>query len=201
MVESGIFYSAVVDPLLATLREKVAQAIPPGQKIIDIACGTGSQAFQLAEKSAMVTGIDLSKSMISYAEKKAVKQQIHNVIFSVNDARNLETIENQSFDYGLMSMALHQFDPLTYPIILAELKRIAVRLLFVDYNVPLPFNFTGIGSRVAEFLAGRSHFRNFRKYYNLGGLPAILPKNEISIESTQSIAGGTFLMAISNTSV
>lgn len=71
MVESGKFYSTFVDPLLIKMRKKFAEQIEPGQKIIDIACGTGAQVFELAKKAKQVTGVDL----FSINDKKSEPKQ------------------------------------------------------------------------------------------------------------------------------
>jgi len=44
--------------------------LPPGASIIDIGCGTGRHSIGLALKGFRVTGIDISKSMLSIAESK-----------------------------------------------------------------------------------------------------------------------------------
>lgn len=73
MIESGLFYSTVIDPVLVSMRKKVNRQIPSGQKILDVACGTGAQVFELAPFAKEVTGIDLSESMIRKAFRAAFK--------------------------------------------------------------------------------------------------------------------------------
>ena len=48
MVESGIFYSTIIDPILAPMRKRVTSEIVPGEKVIDIACGTGAQLADIS---------------------------------------------------------------------------------------------------------------------------------------------------------
>ena len=40
------------------------------QKILDVGCGTGNFSIKLAEKGAIVTGIDVSEEMLSIARNK-----------------------------------------------------------------------------------------------------------------------------------
>ena len=173
MVESGKFYSTILDPILAPMRQRVAEKIKTGEKVIDIACGTGAQLAKLSGIASSLTGIDLSESMIEYA----TKQNIPKSAFFVNDASDLSIFKNKRFDSAIMSLALHQFDPDLVQKILNEIRRISNRLILVDYAVPLPQNYVGFGSRIAEFMAGREHNRNFKKFYNAGGLNKILPQN------------------------
>lgn len=196
MVESGSFYSTVLDPILTPMRKRVTNEINAGEKIIDIACGTGAQVFELCETASEIVGIDLSESMINHAQNSVRKRNIPNAEFFVCDATNLARFEANSFDAAIMSLALHQFDPQLHSPILSEMKRVAKRIIIVDYAVPLPRNYAGIGSRVAEFLAGREHNRNFKQYYHLGGLNKILPANELKIKKSVLFGKGAFQLVI-----
>jgi hypothetical protein len=60
----------------------------------------------------------------------------------------------------------------------------------------LPKNYAGIGSRVAEFLAGKEHNRNFKQYYRLGGLNMILPDNQLKIEKSVLFGKGAFKLVV-----
>ena len=46
--------------------------LKPGQKVLDIGCGWGGMAFEIARQSQCeVTGISLSENQIKYAQEKA----------------------------------------------------------------------------------------------------------------------------------
>ncbi|MCF6332810.1 MAG: class I SAM-dependent methyltransferase [Draconibacterium sp.] len=201
MVESGIFYGTVVDPLLTPLRKYISREIFPGEKIIDIACGTGAQICETSKIVVSATGVDLSKSMIKYAKKQSEKKNLKNVYFYVSNATNLSEFADKSFDTALMSLALHQFSPELHPAILNEMKRLANKIILVDYAVPLPKNYSGLGSRVAEFLAGKDHNRNFKQYCRLGGLNQILTKNNLTINKSQLFAKGAFQLLVCSSSI
>jgi ubiquinone/menaquinone biosynthesis C-methylase UbiE len=196
MVESGLFYSTVIDPVLAGMRKKVNREIPKGKKILDVACGTGAQVFELAPFAKEVTGIDLSESMIRKAEQTKEKRNISNVHFRVCDATGKWKFEENQFDIAVISMALHQFPPENYAAILGEMKRVAQHIIIVDYAVPLPQNITGWGSRVAEFFAGREHHRNFKQYSRLGGLKNIAAANHLTIQKERFLGNGAFQMVV-----
>jgi ubiquinone/menaquinone biosynthesis C-methylase UbiE len=196
VVESGIFYGTVLDPVLASMRKRVALEIGANKSVIDIACGTGAQLFEIAGKSTKVTGVDLSESMIGFAIKTADKRGISNTDFRVGDATDLSIFQDNTFDFAILSLAIHQFSPDLHPPILSEMKRVAKEIILLDYAVPLPKNYVGYGSRVAEFLAGREHNRNFKKYYKLGGLNTILPANQLQIKKTRFLAKGAFHLVV-----
>lgn len=196
MVESGKFYGTVLDPILAPMRKRVALEIGANKTVIDIACGTGAQLFEIAGKAAKVTGVDLSESMIDFAKKSARNKNISNADFRVCDATDLSVFQNNTFDFAILSLALHQFSPDLHQPILSEMKRVAKTIILIDYAVPLPKNYVGFGSHVAEFLAGREHNRNFKMYYKLGGLNKILTANHFQIKKTRFMAKGAFQLVI-----
>jgi len=199
VVESGKFYGTVLDPILASMRKRVALEIGANKTVIDIACGTGAQLFEIAEKASKVTGVDLSASMIDFAVKTAEKRSILNAEFLICDATDLSIFQDKTFDFAILSLALHQFSPNLYQPILSEMKRVAKTIILLDYAVPLPKNYVGVGSRIAEFMAGREHNRNFKKYYQLGGLNTILPTNNLQIQKTRFLAKGAFQLVVTET--
>jgi 2-polyprenyl-3-methyl-5-hydroxy-6-metoxy-1,4-benzoquinol methylase len=55
--------------------------------ILDIGCGTGRHAIELAQRGYSVTGIDLSEDQLSRAKSKAMKAGV-DVNFELHDARD-----------------------------------------------------------------------------------------------------------------
>jgi cyclopropane fatty-acyl-phospholipid synthase-like methyltransferase len=45
--------------------------LPPGSRILDVGCGTGRHAVELARRGHQVTGVDISSGMLAEAEKAA----------------------------------------------------------------------------------------------------------------------------------
>lgn len=198
MVESGIFYGTFIDPVLVKIRKRVSGYITPGQRVIDIACGTGAQVFEMAKKAEFIMGVDLSPSMIKKANQTKNKHGIKNANFKICNAAHLASFAKKEFDVATMSLALHQFSPILYPSILNEMKRISKRIIILDYSVPLPKNMAGYASRWAEFMAGQEHHRNFRKFYKNGGLEAILKENQITIEKSACFAHDAFQLVVTS---
>lgn len=196
MVESGIFYSTVLDPVLKQLRQRVAQHIKQGDRVIDIACGTGAQLFELADLAGSMSGVDLSESMVRYAIKMVEKYNLSDANFYVGDATDLSKFYGQNFDVAILSLALHQFDPVLRGPILNEIKKVSDKIVILDYAVPLPKNYVGVASKMAEFLAGINHNRNFKNYTRAGGLETILPENGYSIQKSQMIGKGAFHLVL-----
>ncbi len=51
-------------------------SIPPGSSILDMGCGTGRHAIELAQRGYKVTGVDISSGMLSQAKKKAKEAKV-----------------------------------------------------------------------------------------------------------------------------
>jgi len=76
----------------------------PDQKILDVGCGTGNFSIKLAEKGAIVTGIDVSEEMLSIARAKTGELPI---TYENMDLYQLE-FEDNTFD-AVFSMAAFEF--------------------------------------------------------------------------------------------
>jgi ubiquinone/menaquinone biosynthesis C-methylase UbiE len=90
------------DALLALARPAV------GERVLDIACGTGLVSFGAARAvgpNGHVLGIDLSDRMINAAERRARDLNISNCIFSRMDAESL-ALPDASIDVALCALGL-----------------------------------------------------------------------------------------------
>jgi trans-aconitate methyltransferase len=72
----------------------------PGERILDLGCGTGHLTAQIAESGAHVVGVDRAESMIAAAQREYPKLQ-----FQTADARDLPF--DQQFDAVFSNAALH----------------------------------------------------------------------------------------------
>jgi ubiquinone/menaquinone biosynthesis C-methylase UbiE len=85
-----------------------AAAVKPGEKILDIACGTGMISFPLAKsagESGSVIATDISEKMIAYAQEAAEKNNIGNISFERMDGEELH-FPDDSFDLVICSLGL-----------------------------------------------------------------------------------------------
>tara|TARA_Y100000590_G_scaffold455297_1_gene603669 strand:- start:957 stop:2153 length:1197 start_codon:yes stop_codon:yes gene_type:complete len=66
-------------------------SLRPGQKVLDIGCGWGGMAFEIARQSQCeVTGISLSENQINYCKKKAKELKMDNQVhFELCDYREI----------------------------------------------------------------------------------------------------------------
>ena len=188
-------YSTVLDPLLQDVRSGAVElsGMKPGDRALDVCCGTGDQVFHYARRGVIAAGIDINPNMIKLAERTKSKLGLTNVSFQVANAANLPFDDN-FFDYASISLALHEIERTARDKIISEMKRVVKikgRLIFVDYQVPLPRNFYGYLFKVGEFIAGGDHYKNFRDFLAQGGLAQLLPKNQLGVEKRSYLKRGT----------
>ena len=190
-MNDGRFYFSVIDPLLLKLHRAVADEIPEGAKVIDIACGNGTMPIMYADRASHITGVDLDAGKLIFARKIAARRGYQNITFIKKDATDLSEYKNTMFDIATISMAIHQFDLQVGMRLLTELHRIAGQVIIADYRFPLPTGFPGLITRMIERLAGTEHHRYFRQYLEFGGLRAITESifngNEIQLKEIGSV--------------
>ncbi len=179
------FYDVIALPL-SRVRDEVVEFsnAKKGSKVLDVATGTGKQAFAFARKGYDVTGIDLSEAMLSVANKKNMYK---NARFQVADAINLP-FANGIFDVSCISFALHDVPLTIREKALKEMVRVTKpdgMVVIVDYALPK--------NRIGRFLI--FHFIKLyeSKYYiefinsNLEGL---LKKSGVQIKAARSVLFG-----------
>ena len=75
------------------------------EKILDVACGEGNLARNLAKSGAKITGIDISK-MVDFAIEREKKDQLGINYLKINALELMNEFEEASFDKVVCNMAL-----------------------------------------------------------------------------------------------
>jgi len=191
----GMLYQLLIDPLISGLRTSVAVHVGPSDRVIDVACGTGALTMAMAGRAAHVTGIDLSEDMIITARRTAARRGITNVTLALHDASDLSCYADNEFDVAVASMAMHQFEAGLAVKILAEMDRIARRVIIADYNCPMRRNLPAASAWSIEYMAADDHYRNFSIYMQNGGMPWLAGRAGLNMEAVEIRGGGVFAVA------
>jgi SAM-dependent methyltransferase len=93
----------------------------PGDRWLDVGCGTGAVSMRAARAGADVTGVDLSEVMIETARRRAQEEGLA-IEYQVGDAENLP-VPDASFDVVSSSVGLI-FAP-DHSAVARELARVA----------------------------------------------------------------------------
>jgi ubiquinone/menaquinone biosynthesis C-methylase UbiE len=140
--------TAFYDPLMAlTMRERTFRpaliaavlADPHPGVVLDVGCGTGTFASQLAEAdpSVQVLGVDGDENVLARAREKVTRFG-ERVQFSKSMANALP-IEDASVDLVIASLLLHHLSPAAKLEALREARRVlspAGRLVIADWGQP-----------------------------------------------------------------
>ncbi len=142
-------YTAYADPAMAQSFDKRRFSGPIGELIaksqarvlanmvgriqnrqmLDVGTGTGRAALILAAGGAKVTAVDASEEMLAIARQRAAEQLL-SVTFQRGDAHALD-FADRSFD-AVVSLRMLMHTP-EWERCVAELCRVAMRLVIVDY--------------------------------------------------------------------
>jgi ubiquinone/menaquinone biosynthesis C-methylase UbiE len=176
----GSTYNKLIDPLNKPIRDKIVEFIPAGTSILDIGCGTGVLCYALRrEKQCKVVGVDLSLRMVEFAKEHSPFEDIQ---FIHQDATNLTDFQDDSFDYVVASLIIHEMHAEAQQQMIKEAWRVGRKSLYVDSNAPLSWNFTGIMKRFFELAFGFDHFPQFNEYLSAGGIMGILEVANLHIK-------------------
>lgn len=91
--------NAIIESLRRKIYSTIEQLVQPPANILDINCGTGTDALAIAELGYSAVGVDVSPRMIS--EAKAKSKNWLNVRFAVASYDNLGALEGDKFDLVL----------------------------------------------------------------------------------------------------
>jgi SAM-dependent methyltransferase len=191
-----MIYRLLIDPMLNSSHRTAASMVREGEKVLDVACGTGALAYLIAERTkAAVTGIDTDTEKLKTAERTMRRRGVREFNFVRMDATDLSPFATDEFDVAVISMAIHQFTRTDGLAVLREMKRVARRIIIVDYGFPLKPGLLSWLTWGIEFIAGGDHFRNFRRYMDGGGIDPVL--NEVSLTLTGRKVKGRGTLMIS----
>lgn len=156
------FYDWLVLPAGAWRRKVVTLArAPQGARVLDVATGTGRQAFAFAREGYDVVGVDISEAMLSVARKK---NRLSNLKFESGDATRLR-FESGSFDVTTISFALHDMPRTIQERALREMVRVTKdqgSLILVDYGLPVHRAGRWLAYHVVKAYEGQYYVRFIR---------------------------------------
>lgn len=193
---SAKIYRWLIDPLLASLRPKIARlcrkyGLDP---ILDIGTATGAQCRALGAAGIHAVGLDLSEAMIAAAKARPSE----NIEYVVGSAYELPFPE-ASFNAVLLSLALHEHSEEDRSRMLAEALRVLEpdgHLVLVEYSRPAQtyLHIPWLVIQLIENLAGGDHRAGFRQFMATDGLEGLLQRH--SLRATEIVHSHFHTLAI-----
>lgn len=179
------FYNILTLPLVR-VRNQVVDLVNAGKgsTVLDVATGTGQQAFAFAKHGYDVIGVDLTESMLGIGRK-------HNkgglVKFEAADATHLRFEEN-SFDVSCISFALHDMPPSIREKVLQEMVRVTKSggvIVIVDYDLPRNKIGRALIYRLISLYEGE-----YYKQFIVSDLNSLLRKTSVEVIERLSVLFG-----------
>jgi ubiquinone/menaquinone biosynthesis C-methylase UbiE len=118
-------YDRIAHGILAVADHVVRAArIRAGERVLDVACGTGNTTLAARARGAVVTGLDLTPELIAVAQKRAAAEGLHDITWQQGDAEAMP-FPDGAFDVVVSSCGL-MFAP-DQQKVAAELARVTRR--------------------------------------------------------------------------
>ncbi len=173
----GLLYSWFFDSIEGGKRRMILDLIPEDSMVLDVCCGTGRLALEMAGKCRHVTGVDVSPRMLAFAEKQKQKRGIGNLEFVFGDATRLAECLERHFDVAVVSLALHEMDSEERHATVRAMASVADRLVLSDHTAPEPPTIPGfVINRIERLFGGPDVFPLYQEYLASGGIVGALER-------------------------
>ncbi len=104
---------------LTKIKRQIADHTNPGDRVLDLGCGTGTLAQMCIERGAEVTGVDANGGMLEVAKRNSPSANFLNISLSNLD----EHLEDESFDIILSTLAFSELTRAERLHVLQQIKR------------------------------------------------------------------------------
>ncbi|OQY25162.1 MAG: hypothetical protein B6I34_02705 [Anaerolineaceae bacterium 4572_32.1] len=123
------------------IHERIAAMIAPGDRVLEMGCGTGALTLQCARRGAQITAIDIAPRMLAVARRRISAAGLaDNVQWQVMDAAtSTDHFAPHSFDAVVLSLLLSELAPDELCYVLSGCRRLLAeggQLIIADEVIP-----------------------------------------------------------------
>lgn len=188
-------YDRIFEPVNRNLRLMGLRMFVPrrGAAILDVGCGTGAHLALYQRYAGRLAGVDASVAMLKQARLRLGRE----ADLRLADAATLP-FGDREFDLVVSMLTLHEMDHPVRTAVLAEIQRVTRadgRILLIDFHPGRSRRLKGWATKLlilaAEVSAGRRHFRNYRHFLRIGGLPALIGGTHLTSDKLRVVGGDT----------
>lgn len=123
---------------LTKIKRQIAAHTHPGNRVLDLGCGTGTLAQMCVERGAQVTGVDANSGMLAVAKRNSPSTKYLNISLSNLD----DHLADESFDIILSTLAFSELTRAERLYLLKQIKRVLKKdgkVLIGDEIIPEKF--------------------------------------------------------------
>jgi 2-polyprenyl-3-methyl-5-hydroxy-6-metoxy-1,4-benzoquinol methylase len=177
----GLFYDIIIAPNQDKSFRLIKNIIQPDSTLLDVGCGTGRLAFQIADKCSNVDAIDLSLKNIDLAKRKLSNKPKTNIKFVHADVIDYLKKNDNKYDYAVLSYVIHEIDESLREHILMEISNSVKNIILIDYLTPRTKGLWTLLNEIVEYAAGKEHYANFKTYVAADGIKGLSERTGLKI--------------------
>lgn len=188
------------------IHERIAYLVQPGDRVLEVGCGTGALTLRCARRGAQVTSIDISPRMLAVARRRASAGGLADQVqWNLMDATSAtDHFAPHSFDIIILSLLLSELTEDELGYVLSGCRRLLAsggKLIIADEIVPptlptrLLFWLVRIPLTILTWLLTRTTTHVLRDY------AAMLKETGFKSQIEASYLGGSLVVLIAQVMV
>ncbi len=125
---------------IRAIKQRIAEQVRPGDRVLELGCGTGELAAMMADRGALVLATDASEIMVEEARRRVAENKLdHQIKVRRLPVADLDELDGEGYDAVVATLVLSELNPdeLRYALKHAvRVLRPGGRVLFADEVVP-----------------------------------------------------------------